>query len=72
MESVPEMAMSSVLAGSLRWMAPELLIAAVEDNIPHLTVHSDVYAFGAVCLEVRPLISIDQRQFLRAEPNLNS
>lgn len=33
-------------------MAPELLLAALEDRIPHLTTFTDVYAFGSVCLEV--------------------
>ncbi|KXN83259.1 putative serine/threonine-protein kinase drkD [Leucoagaricus sp. SymC.cos] len=45
---------TSFFAGSTRWMAPELILALVEDDgcIPPITTHSDVYAFGAVCLEV--------------------
>ncbi|KAF8623872.1 hypothetical protein AX17_007274 [Amanita inopinata Kibby_2008] len=45
---------SSFFAGSTRWMAPELIRALVEDDgtgAP-ITTHSDVYAFGSVCLEV--------------------
>lgn len=48
---------TSVFAGSTRWMAPELIMALVEDNDedgrgPTITLMSDVYAFGSVCLEV--------------------
>ncbi|TFK19230.1 kinase-like protein [Coprinopsis marcescibilis] len=48
---------TSIFAGSTRWMAPELIMALVEDdgvpeNGPKITPMSDVYAFGSVCLEV--------------------
>ncbi|KAF9466812.1 kinase-like domain-containing protein [Collybia nuda] len=45
---------SSFFAGSTRWMAPELILALVEDDrgVPPITTHSDVYAFGSVCLEI--------------------
>jgi len=36
-------------------MAPELIIALVEDDSgqpPPITTYSDVYAFASVCLEV--------------------
>ncbi|KAI6108701.1 kinase-like domain-containing protein [Pisolithus croceorrhizus] len=38
--------------GSTRWMAPELFIALVDDEVPQITTESDVYSFGCVCLEV--------------------
>ena len=45
---------SSSFAGSMRWMAPELILALVDDEgvSPPISTYSDVYAFGAVCLEV--------------------
>ncbi|KAG2002503.1 TKL/TKL-ccin protein kinase [Coprinopsis cinerea AmutBmut pab1-1] len=48
---------TSVFAGSTRWMAPELIMALVEDDDnggpgPKITPMSDVYAFGSVCLEI--------------------
>ncbi|KAK0502305.1 kinase-like domain-containing protein [Armillaria luteobubalina] len=47
---------SSFFAGSIRWMAPEIVRALVDDrpeaNLPQITTASDVYAFGSVCLEV--------------------
>ena len=45
---------SSSFAGSTRWMAPELISALVNDEgvSPPISTYSDVYAFGAVCLEV--------------------
>lgn len=48
---------TSFFAGSTRWMAPELLLALVEDEVraPPLSTYSDVYAFASVCLEVRLL-----------------
>ena len=44
----------SSFAGSMRWMAPELIFALVDDEgvSPPISTYSDVYAFGAVCLEV--------------------
>jgi len=46
---------TSLFAGSTRWMAPELVLAQVEEDatkrIP-LSTRSDVYAFASVCLEV--------------------
>ncbi|KAI6008736.1 kinase-like domain-containing protein [Pisolithus orientalis] len=43
---------SSGHRGSTRWMAPELFIALVDDEVPQITTESDVYSFGCVCLEV--------------------
>ncbi|KAF5375946.1 hypothetical protein D9615_008211 [Tricholomella constricta] len=45
---------SSFFAGSTRWMAPELVMALIEDDgqVPPITTRSDVYAFASVCLEV--------------------
>ncbi|KAH7922435.1 kinase-like protein [Leucogyrophana mollusca] len=45
---------TSLLAGSTRWMAPELILALVEDDgrPPPITTSSDVYSFASVCLEV--------------------
>ncbi|KAI5117036.1 hypothetical protein M0805_004743 [Coniferiporia weirii] len=44
---------TSFFAGSTRWMAPELLLAQVEDDRrPPISTFSDVYAFASVCLEV--------------------
>ncbi|KAL0064324.1 hypothetical protein AAF712_008770 [Marasmius tenuissimus] len=43
---------TSFFAGSTRWMAPELIHAQVEDKKIQVTTYSDIYAFGAVCLEV--------------------
>lgn len=45
---------TSVLAGSTRWMAPELILTIVEDDgmPPPITTASDVYSFACVCLEV--------------------
>lgn len=44
----------SFFGGAVRWMAPELISALVEDDgrKPELTKSSDVYAFASVCLEV--------------------
>ncbi|KAK0234605.1 kinase-like domain-containing protein [Armillaria nabsnona] len=50
------MACSSFFAGTMRWMAPEMILALVEDEsepkVPRVTTASDVYAFGSVCLEI--------------------
>lgn len=47
---------TSFFAGSTRWMAPELLLALIEDDgVPPITPASDVYAFASVCLEVNTL-----------------
>ncbi|RXW23396.1 hypothetical protein EST38_g2433 [Candolleomyces aberdarensis] len=59
---------TSVFAGSTRWMAPELILALVDEDEhntdsaqspggsssskPKITTKSDVYAFASVCLEV--------------------
>ncbi|KAL0569672.1 hypothetical protein V5O48_012285 [Marasmius crinis-equi] len=43
---------TSFFAGSTRWMALELIRAQLEDKKIQVTTRSDVYAFGAVCLEV--------------------
>ncbi|KZT18153.1 kinase-like protein [Neolentinus lepideus HHB14362 ss-1] len=42
--------LTSFFAGSTRWMAPELILALVQDDGdgPQLTTHSDVYAFASV------------------------
>ena len=44
---------TSFFAGSTRWLAPELVWAMVDDEYPPITTYSDVYAFGAVAMEVR-------------------
>lgn len=45
---------TSFFGGSTRWMAPELLLALIEDDcsVLPITPASDVYAFASVCLEV--------------------
>jgi len=45
---------TSFFAGSTRWMAPELILALVEDDgqPPPITTFSDVYSFACVCLEI--------------------
>ncbi|KAF9242817.1 kinase-like domain-containing protein [Melanogaster broomeanus] len=45
---------TSLLAGSTRWMAPELILTLVEDDgvPPIITTESDVFSFACVCLEV--------------------
>ena len=45
---------TSFFAGSTRWMAPELIMALINDDghIPPITTSSDVYAFASVCFEV--------------------
>jgi serine/threonine protein kinase len=54
---------TSFFAGSTRWMAPELVLALVEDEdedgvskaggtVPPISTYSDVYAFGGVALEI--------------------
>lgn len=46
---------TSLLAGSTRWMAPELILSLVEDDdgVPcPVTRESDVFSFACVCLEV--------------------
>ncbi|KAG6334576.1 hypothetical protein ID866_4513 [Astraeus odoratus] len=47
-------AATSMLAGSMRWMAPELVLVLVEDDgmPPSITTASDIYSFACVCLEV--------------------
>jgi len=52
--TVPEIAPTSLFAGSMRWMAPELVLALIEDDgrPPSVTKYSDVYAFASVCIEV--------------------
>ncbi len=53
MSDVSDLVCSSFFAGSMRWMAPELIEAlAAEELIPQVTTASDVYAFASVCLEV--------------------
>lgn len=54
MEELSDQRATSFFAGSTRWMAPELVLALVEDDgrPPPLTTSSDVYAFASVCLEV--------------------
>lgn len=52
---------SSVLGGSVRWMAPELFLSQVEDEQKiWITTFSDIYAFASVCLEVgrAPMIAV--------------
>ncbi|KAF9265231.1 kinase-like protein [Marasmius fiardii PR-910] len=43
---------TSFFAGSTRWMAPELVHAQAEDKKIQVTTYSDIYAYGAVCIEV--------------------
>ncbi|KAF8814539.1 kinase-like protein [Phlegmacium glaucopus] len=45
---------TSPLAGSTRWMAPELIMALIHDDghVPPITTSSDVYAFASVCFEI--------------------
>ncbi|KAF8962816.1 kinase-like domain-containing protein [Flammula alnicola] len=45
---------TSFFAGSTRWMAPELIMALVQDDgqVPPITTCSDVYAFASICLEI--------------------
>ena len=45
---------TSLLAGSTRWMAPELILSLVEDDgvLCPVTRESDVFSFACVCLEV--------------------
>ncbi|KAF8868225.1 kinase-like domain-containing protein [Mucidula mucida] len=54
MSDVSDLVCSSFFAGSMRWMAPELIeaLAADEELIPQVTTASDVYAFASVCLEI--------------------
>jgi serine/threonine protein kinase len=50
---------TSLLAGSTRWMAPELILSLVEDDdgVPcPVTRESDVFSFACVCLEVCVLL----------------
>ncbi|KAF8632355.1 hypothetical protein AX15_001913 [Amanita polypyramis BW_CC] len=49
MEGVMDKRVGSTFAGSMRWMAPELIFALVEDEgeSPPLSTYSDAYAFGA-------------------------
>ncbi|TFK63642.1 kinase-like protein [Pluteus cervinus] len=44
----------SFFTGATRWLAPEIVLALVEDEIelPPITASSDVYAFASVCLEI--------------------
>lgn len=51
-----------LLGGTLRWLAPELII----DSLTPLTMEADVYAFAITCVEVSheaglfgPLLDID-------------
>lgn len=41
---------SSTMGGSVRFLAPELLVSSTP------TVATDIYAFGCVCVEVRVLL----------------
>ncbi|KAJ7926699.1 hypothetical protein B0H13DRAFT_1972234 [Mycena leptocephala] len=43
---------SSILGGSMRWMAPELLDPTPAERRFERTRASDIYAFGCVCLEL--------------------
>ncbi|QRV80226.1 Tyrosine kinase family catalytic domain protein [Ceratobasidium sp. AG-Ba] len=38
--------------GTLRWMAPELLLYQEDDTVPSKTTESDVYALGMTMLEI--------------------
>jgi serine/threonine protein kinase len=54
MEGMTDRTGQSFFAGSIRWMAPELIPTLTGDNSSDafVTTHSDVFAFAAVCLEV--------------------
>ncbi len=54
MEGMTDRTGQSFFAGSIRWMAPELIPMLTGDNSSDafVTTHSDVFAFAAVCLEV--------------------
>ncbi|KAH8109534.1 kinase-like protein [Phellopilus nigrolimitatus] len=44
---------TSFFAGSIRWMAPEIYKAQIEEEWrPLVSTYSDVYAFASVCLEL--------------------
>lgn len=46
---------SSSFAGSVRWMAFELIRVA-EESTPHLTTHSDIWSYGSTVLEVSAML----------------
>jgi serine/threonine protein kinase len=54
MEGMTDRVGQSFFAGSIRWMAPELIPTLTGDNSSNavVTTYSDVFAFAAVCLEV--------------------
>ena len=54
MEGITDRVGRSFFAGSIRWMAPELIPTLTGDNSSDtvVTTYSDVFAFAAVCLEV--------------------
>ncbi|THH31206.1 hypothetical protein EUX98_g2985 [Antrodiella citrinella] len=58
---------ASFFGGATRWMAPEIVLALVEDEgaTPQLTKESDVYAFASVCLEAHPV------SLLSIRPDIN-
>ena len=55
--------LTSFFDGSTRWMAPELILAQLEDEGRRapITTASDVYAFSSICLEVRGALSTKRR-----------
>lgn len=44
---------TSTFTGSLRCMAPELVLASTLDDAPTRSMRTDVYSFGCVAYEVR-------------------
>ncbi|KDQ58828.1 hypothetical protein JAAARDRAFT_85225, partial [Jaapia argillacea MUCL 33604] len=43
---------ASIVAGTIRYMAPELVPPEDDNNMPRVTMESDIYAFSMVTLEV--------------------
>ncbi|KZP18572.1 kinase-like protein, partial [Athelia psychrophila] len=43
---------TSTMGGNVRWLAPELLDVAEDGIAPMVNVHSDVYSYGSVTLEI--------------------
>jgi len=52
---------SSTIAGSVRWMAPELIRSDDRAHATSVNKETDVYAFGSVSLHVRITVFIITR-----------